>query len=93
MKNEKLTQIFKSLCFPEKKLKSIKLKRFLREMNEEIDFRELDIFIAGLHDNYSDKKVTLESFGAIVGHLAQRGELTPGLISEKFEETLSDQEE
>jgi hypothetical protein len=93
MKNDNLRQIFKSLCFPKKKLKTIKLKRFVKEMNPEVDFTDLDIFIAGEQDNYSDRKLGFGTFERIVEYLVHKGQLTLALISEKFEETLSEQEE
>lgn len=93
MKNEDLQQIYKSLCFPEKKLKSIKFKRFVRQMNSDIDFTEIDILLSQLHNNYTEKKLSCSSFLFVMNFLVQTGQLTLDLISERFEERLSHQEE
>jgi hypothetical protein len=93
MENEELNRIFKSLCFPEKKLKSIKFKRFLKQMNDQIDFTDMDILLSRIHNNYSDKKLSLETFVSAINHLIQTQQLSLQQISDRFEERLSLQEE
>ena len=62
MKNDVIEDIFKIISFPDRKLKSIKFKRFLVQMNDNLDFTEIDLLLSKIHSNYSDKKLSIESF-------------------------------
>ena len=73
MKRDRLTSTFRSLSFPKQGLKTIKLKRFLKERRADLDFTQVDLFLSRIHDNYSGKRVTLNSFLELAQFLVENG--------------------
>lgn len=74
MEIEILTDLYNRLAFPEKCIKSIKIKRFLREIDYKGDFVDIDIFLKKANKN-QNTKIDYQTFELLIADLFEKKQI------------------
>lgn len=81
MESDMFKKLYDNLCYPEKTLKSMKLKRFLSQLSYTENFTEIEIFLKKANKNQSTK-IDFNTFELLLAHLYNKKQIDGDNLTE-----------